>query len=90
MLAIVIQKGRRIQSILHQEKYRIIRLACLVAGTLLFLTGCVINQLGAGRSWTSGLICLTGGVTSIGSAFLVFKKVPHVGYVGYATIEQEM
>jgi hypothetical protein len=59
----------------------------MIAGTLLFLSGSVMTQLGKGRSWTSGGISLIGGLMIAVSASLLFKKVTHVGY---AKFEQEM
>lgn len=81
------QEGRSMAAIIRQEKYRFIRLGCVIAGTLLFLGGSVTIQLYNEQSWTSGIINLSGGLLVAASAFFLFKKSRHVGY---SKFEQEM
>lgn len=87
VLALVVQEGRSIATIIRQEKYRFIRFGCVITGTLLFLTASVIVQLSNEQSWTTGTISLCGGLLEAASAFFLFKKSKHVGY---SKFEQEM
>jgi hypothetical protein len=74
VLAIVIQEGRSMATIIRQEKYRFARLGCMIVGTLLFLGGSVMVQLNNEQSWGSGALNLSGGLITATSAFLLFKK----------------
>lgn len=74
-------------TIIRQEKYRFVRLGCVITGTLLFLGASVDVQLYNEQSWTTGMMSVSAGLLVAASAFFLFKKSKHVGY---SKFEQEM
>lgn len=52
----------------------------MITGTLLFLSGSVMNQLGKDRTWKSAGVSFIGGVITAASALMLFKKNKHIGY----------